>query len=160
MACGEPHVAQRDTGLRMLRIAALRSEARARRSHDVKSGPACADSCVVLAETVQDQVGAWFGVSGGVVVLVVIIALWAHQADAESKKPVMSQACSTSAHNQCPGRVLTGKRSDTKACSCTCHGAMSDSCGTKGRHDLCAGNVWNADGGTKSCRCSCHLPRT
>ncbi len=138
----------------------------------------------MLAETVQSHVGAFFGVSGTVVVFVVALIVLALVSNSEDQKKEaaanlakqraavseaeaerqrarllanpITQVCSDGRHNECNGNVRTSSGA-IRQCSCTCHGGLSDNCSTKGRHDLCNGTV---NGSSAPCRCTCHMPRT
>jgi len=116
----------------------------------------------VLADTVQSNIGALFGISG---TAVVVIFIWlavaglsnsAKKGEAAALSNPTSQVCANGKHNECPGRVKLSDQS-TGNCVCTCHGSTSDYCSKLGRHDLCSGGV---EGLNAYCRCTCHMPRT
>ena len=141
----------------------------------------------MLADSVQNNVGAFFGVSGTVVVIVVFFIVYAQVVGPENEKKTaaanlakqraaaleaeaarqrakllanpVTQLCTDGRHNECNGKVRMDDET-IRQCCCTCHGSTSDKCATLGRHDLCSGTVQGAGGTTAKCRCSCHLPKT
>ena len=116
----------------------------------------------LIAETVQSKVGALFGVSGTVVVFVVIyLAVMAVQHN-EKPSPTTGTVktttyfCSDGKHDQCPGRY-SGPAGAEGDCSCTCHRpALTSLCGDHGRHDACEGLVRMPSGAIRECGCTCH----
>lgn len=139
-----------------------------------------------LIGTVQDRIGSWFGVSGGIVLLVGLFAfgLWCSSAEEKAKKSseeqkvreqlgasltgsghlpnsavatLQTQFCVDGQHNLCSGRVAASASNREQSCTCTCHAVpISRFCGELGRHDLCHDAVAVSRGVVVSCGCTCH----
>ena len=118
----------------------------------------------LLAQPIQDSVGAFFGVSGAVVVVVVLFIAAAHFNDKDERQKrtsqinPISQLCTNREHNKCSGRVRVGESDEVRPCRCTCHGSISANCDSMSRLDLCGGRVQIGES-VVPCRCSCHQPR-
>ena len=125
----------------------------------------------MLADTVQDNIGAKFGVSGAVVVIAVIlfVVFLVDQTDKNKAKTpspttgtvgTTTKACADGGHDRCPGEYRSEDGS-TGDCKCTCHRApMSALCGDLGRHDACEGRVRMPSGDVRDCGCTCHAKST
>ena len=117
-----------------------------------------------IAEAIQNKVGAFFGVSGTVVVIVVLVAAASYSNKGDQKKTVQrtgttgpsTKLCIEGQHDLCPGRYKT-TQGETGNCACTCHRPpMSALCADLGRHDACEGRVMMPSGNVVACGCTCH----
>lgn len=143
----------------------------------------------LVAGTIQDSIGAKIGVSGGVVVIAVVLVIAVYASSENDKQKArdkqardaaqrsaavtgagvlpsarqvaaQTQLCATGRHDLCPGRVQASQ-TVVGACTCTCHTpAMSSFCGDHARHDLCPGVFAFALVGDAPCGCTCHRTET